>query len=149
MTLDALVALLSDPTSAGLLVGLLAPPLTAVVQQPKWSPAVRRGVAVVVALVLGGLTSVAQGLIDPGSEDVFGTALTVLVASQATYGTLWRRAVPAIENATSRTPPVAPTPGVEERVLPADVADGLVTPDQYRERLRRDDLDTPGATRIP
>lgn len=89
-----------DSTTAGLLVGLLAPLLTAVVQQPRWSNTVRRVVAVAVAVVLGLLTCLAQGTLDNG-DDVLGAILTVLIASQATYRTLWRNLAPAIEEKTS------------------------------------------------
>lgn len=90
----------SDTAALAGIVGILAPLLTAVVQQPTWSTQVRRIVAVVIALVLGAATAAVGGQLGDGSTLLTALA-AVLVASQATYGTLWGAATQAIEQATS------------------------------------------------
>lgn len=92
--------LLNDTASWGLLVGVVLPLLTAVVQQPRWSPTVRRAVAVAAAVVGGVLTCLADGTLADGGT-VLETVAVVLVASQALYATLWQRAAAAVETATS------------------------------------------------
>ncbi len=132
-----------DPTSAGLLVGVLAPLLTAVVQQPRWSSSKRRIVAVVIAGLLGALTAYGQGAWAGSEVDLFGTVMVVLVASQATYGTLWRKVVPAIEAATTRQPAAVTYPAaggyVPRHARPDEVERRHIT-------LRSEPAaDTPGA----
>lgn len=90
----------ADTTALSLVVGVLAPLLTAVVQQPQWSTRTRRIVAVVVALVLGAATTAVSGQLGQGSTLLTALA-AVLVSSQATYGTLWGAATQRIEQATS------------------------------------------------
>lgn len=103
---------LSETASWGLIAGVLLPLLTSVVQQPKWTNRTRVFVGWGLALVAGVLTCLANGTLDnfdTSPETVLGTIALVMVASQATYAG-WKKSgvAPAIENATSKTPPAAP-----------------------------------------
>lgn len=94
---------LADTTTWGLIVGVVLPWLTALVQQPTWSTGTRRAVAVAAAVVGGVLTALANGTIGEG-KTVLATVAAVLVAAQATYESLWRGGVAtSIEYATSRS----------------------------------------------
>ncbi|WP_086680109.1 hypothetical protein [Streptomyces pseudogriseolus] len=94
-----------DSIVAGSTVGAFLPPLTAIVQKPKWSARYKRVVAVVAA-VLGGVATVAS----TGGLDAFGhgvptlsTIVAVVAASQTTYDLVWKpsKVAPALEAATS------------------------------------------------
>lgn len=95
---------------AGLL-GVLTPPLTAVVQQPKWTPRTRSIVALIVAAVLGTAATIAQGVFRVGVgadgrvdwASLIATITAVYVASQAAYQALWKPTgvAPAVEVRTS------------------------------------------------
>lgn len=107
---------LSDTTTWGVIVGVVLPWLTAVVQQPHWTNVQRKVAAIVVAVVGGLLTALANGTLDEG-KTVLSTIAALLVASQATYKGLWKGTVAtAIEHATSRqatTRQTAAVSGVE------------------------------------
>jgi len=94
--------ILSDTASWGLIVGVLLPLLTALVQQPSWSRPARVAVAVLASGIAGVLTCLAAGTFDLGN--VLGTVAAVLVAAQASYESLWQPSgvAPAIEVATAR-----------------------------------------------
>lgn len=99
-----------DSASWALILGVLTPLLTSLVQQPKWTDRVRSIVGAVVAVVVGVLTVLANG----GFEDTtsaLGVIAIVLVASQASYRNLWKPTLvaPKIEAATS------PGPGRHQR----------------------------------
>lgn len=89
-----------DVAQWGIIVGIVLPLVTALFQQPQFTPTVRRVVAVVVAVAAGLGTAYFNGEIGDTSSIVASVA-AVLVASQATYLTLWARLAPAIEDATS------------------------------------------------
>lgn len=97
------VSMLSDSASWGLILGVVLPLLTAVVQQPNWSQGVRRLVAVVAAMAGGVLTALANGQVGSG-QTVIQTVTAVLVAAQASYDLIWKPtgAARAIESATTR-----------------------------------------------
>lgn len=84
----------------GVILGVILPLLTAVVQQPTWSQTVRRIVATVLAVAVGIGTAWFNGELSHGTTVVAACA-AVLVAAQATYHTLWGDLAPAIEAATS------------------------------------------------
>lgn len=86
----------------GLIVGVLTPPVVAIVQQPSWSTRTRSYVGVAVAVVFAVLTCLVDGSIGQG-QTVLATIAAVLVASQTTYRELWRKigVTGAIEHATS------------------------------------------------
>ncbi len=143
-----------------LILGVLAPLITALVQQPKWSSNVRRAVAVAVAVVLGALASYVDGTLSLNG-DLLGAVATVLIASQATYNTLWRHAAPALEAATSprarvvqqtdvepvavQTAPTVVVPGPEPVVV--NVSDGPGDPDPEPVRRPRRARPSPRGTR--
>lgn len=88
--------LLSDTAGWGLLVGLVTPYATAVVQQPGWSGRTKRIVAVAVAVAVGVATCLANGTLLDGST-VLGTIAAVLISSQAVYARLARPSAAAVE----------------------------------------------------
>lgn len=97
---------LFEPSNAqawALILGVLSPLLTAVVQQPGWSKRLRVVVAVVVALAVGFLNVVANGQLQV-DRALTSIALT-LVASQAAYQALWKQAgvTQKVEAKTSRS----------------------------------------------
>lgn len=98
--MSALLA--QPPVWAPLLVGLLSPLLTAVVQQPHWSNRVRVAIGAAAAVVLGGVTALADGSATHAGS-LLATVMAVLVASQTAYHSLWKPAgfAQAIEVATS------------------------------------------------
>jgi uncharacterized membrane-anchored protein len=98
-----IVYMLSDSASWGLILGVVLSLLTAVVQQPNWSPGVRRLVAVAAAVAGGVLTALASGQVGSG-QTIIQTVAAVLVAAQASYDLIWKPtgAARAIESATSR-----------------------------------------------
>lgn len=73
-----------------MLVGILTPVVTAVIQQPRWHRRTRALVAAVVSAVAGTLTVY---FTDPSSLDS-GITLTVILAivtaSTATYNSIWK-----------------------------------------------------------
>lgn len=92
----------SDTPSWALLAGVVAPVLTAVVNQPDWAKPVRQAVAIGVAVVLGVLGCLATGSITDGMT-VLQVAAVVVVGSWASYKTITSSLAPAIERATSST----------------------------------------------
>jgi hypothetical protein len=95
-----------DLIATGSAVGSLLPPLTAIVQKPKWSAGIKRVVAVVAALV-GGVVTVASagGLaqFQHGPLPALAGIAAVLAASQTTYALIWKpsKIAPAVEDVTS------------------------------------------------
>jgi hypothetical protein len=103
----AAVTLLEDPVvldtvSWGLILGVLTPLATALVQQPRWGTKTRAVVGALVAIVVGVVTCLANGDIESG-QTVLATVAVVLVAAQATYKGFWQptRIAPKVEAATS------------------------------------------------
>jgi hypothetical protein len=90
----------ADSVQWSVIVGIVMPLFLAVVQQPQWSGTVRRVVTVVSAAVVGFGTAFFNGEVGHGGT-VLASIAAVLVASQATYATLWATAAPAVEAATS------------------------------------------------
>lgn len=130
---------LADTASWGLLVGIFTPMLVSVVQQPKWTKRTRSIVAVAASVVVGLLTSLANGLLsnnDQTPRSVLSTIALVLVASQGSYQLFKTSGVSAkIENATSGTPKM-PDPGDQ----PGYVEDGVVS-DVNVDEARQDQAD--------
>lgn len=92
----------------GSVVGSLLPPLTAIVQKPKWSANAKRIVAVIAA-ALGGIVTVAStGGLDEFTQPVtaLGGIAAVIAASQTTYDLIWKpsKIAPTVEAATSSGP---------------------------------------------
>lgn len=101
------VTLLSDPVvldtvSWGLILGVLTPLATSVVQQPVWGAKTRALVGAAVSVVVGVVTCLANGDIGSG-QTVLSTIAVVLVAAQATYKGFWKPTGIAVatEQATS------------------------------------------------
>lgn len=97
-----------DTIAVGSGVGALLPLLTAIVQQPFWSPSVKRIVAVVLALGAGVITVVSTGGLDQFTHGLptLGTLAAVLAASQAAHDLLWKPSTitSRIESKTSPRP---------------------------------------------
>lgn len=93
---------LSHPETWALLLGLVTPLATAVVQQPTWPKPLRTAVAVLAALVVGTITVLANGNFN--TADWFTTVAVCLVAAQTAYHAIWKPAGVArvIELATAR-----------------------------------------------
>lgn len=100
-------AVLGDTASWALLAGFLTPLLTSVVQQPQWSSRVRTLVAVVASVIVGVVTLLANGSFNDGAQTVLSIVALVVVTSATAYKTIYVPAgiAPAIERATSKTPP--------------------------------------------
>lgn len=90
-----------------LIVGFLAPPVISVIQQPKWSDTARAVFTSIFAVVAGGATAYFNGEFRAG--DIVGTILVIGVAAITFYRGFFKPTgiSPAIENATSKTPPTA------------------------------------------
>lgn len=101
--MSQLIAFLTaNTTLVALLVGLIVPPLTSVIQQPSWSRRVRTIVAVIASLVIGFITAVATGAINDPSQLV-PTLIAVLLAAEAAYQKFWAPTgiSASVESATS------------------------------------------------
>lgn len=102
---------LGDTASWGLILGVLTPLAVSLIQQPRWSQAVRAIVHVIASVVVGAVTVLANGQIGDGSTWLT-TIAVVFVSSSAAYGFLWKPTgvSPKIEAATSpgTTPPTKP-----------------------------------------
>ena len=95
---------MSDLQMWSLLVGILAPPVYAVIQQPRWKPPVRAGMTVV--LVLFTATGTAYFQHDFTGKGIVSSALLVFVAAVSSYIGFWKKTgiAPAIERTTSGQP---------------------------------------------
>ena len=84
-----------------LIVGFFAPPVIAVIQQQKWSNAVRAAVTFVLALVAGAGTAFFQG--DLTGKRFVEASLVILVAAISTYHGFWKPTGigPRVEELTS------------------------------------------------
>lgn len=89
-----------DTPSWALLLGVFAPLATALVNQPRWSGAVKQLMAVVVAVVLGVVGCLADGTLTEGMT-VLQVVAVVAVASQISYRTLLGNVAKAVEAGTS------------------------------------------------
>lgn len=92
---------LLDSVSWGLMLGVLMPILTSVVQQPKWSDRTRTIVGWTMSVVGGVVTCLANGSFQEG-QTLVATIAVVLVAAQSTY-VGWKKTglTGTIEKATS------------------------------------------------
>jgi peptidoglycan/LPS O-acetylase OafA/YrhL len=99
---DSTGSVVTSTTLWGLVVGLVTPPIVAIIQKPGWSSRTRSLVGVGVALVFAVGTCWVDGSIGHG-QTLITTFGAVLVASQTTYRELWSKigATQAIEKATS------------------------------------------------
>lgn len=95
--------LLTDTALWGVVLGILLPLATAVVQQPKWSKRTRTIVGVAASIVVGFATVAANGDLTAGLTAP-ATVAAVVAAAQLAYTKLWQPAqiAPLIEDATSR-----------------------------------------------
>lgn len=87
----------------GILIGALVPPITSVIQNPRWSKRHRTIVAGITALVVGTVTAVVSGAVtDPSNLSV--VIIAVWISAEATYEKLWQPSGVAkvIELATTR-----------------------------------------------
>jgi peptidoglycan/LPS O-acetylase OafA/YrhL len=93
---------LTDTMSWGLILGVVLPLLTALVQQPTWPKPVRAAVGLAAAVLGGFVTCLANGTIDHG-QTLLATIAAVLVAAQATYKGFYQPTGigPAVEVASS------------------------------------------------
>ena len=80
-------SLIDQPAAWGLILGLLTPLLTSVVEQPHWTAKVRTVVAVLCAAAVGTVTVMAAGDVDPTNWLL--TVGAVLAASQAAFHEFW------------------------------------------------------------
>ncbi|MBG7704906.1 hypothetical protein HCJ76_44295 [Streptomyces sp. MC1] len=95
----------------GSLTGSLLPPLTAIVQKPKWSANVKRIVAVIAAALGGIITVASTGGLNEFTQPItaLGGIAAVIAASQTTYDLIWKpsKIAPTVEAATSSSPSTA------------------------------------------
>jgi hypothetical protein len=86
----------------GLVVGVISPPIVAIIQQPHWSTTTRTLVGAAVAVAVAVITCVVDGTIGHG-QTLIATIGTVLVASQTTYREFWSKVkvTQKIEGATA------------------------------------------------
>lgn len=92
---------MTDLEMWSLLVGAFTPPLVAVINQPRWSGAVKFTVTAAVCTAVAALTAYLQG--DLTGRRWLSSALVVAVTALITYQTGWRPSgvAPGIERATS------------------------------------------------
>lgn len=86
------------------LVGVLLPPVIAIVQQPRWPSGLRALMTVVACAIVGGVTSwLEQGELD-FNGDLLGSILRVMIAAWASYLAFWKTTgvAPALELWSSR-----------------------------------------------
>jgi hypothetical protein len=83
------------------LAAFLLPPVMAVINQPKWSPQIKSGLAFLACLGVAAVTTWLQG--DFAGGDYITAALTALTVAQATYQGFWKPTgiAPGIEEGTS------------------------------------------------
>lgn len=93
---------LGDTVSWGALAGVLTPLLTSIVQRPTWSKQKRTVIGVLVSIVVGLLTCLADGTLD-NAATLLATVTVVIVASAAAYKSLWQPSgvAPSLEHATT------------------------------------------------
>ena len=131
-------------TIAGIL-GFLAPLLVAIVNQPKFSPLVRRIIAIVVSVLLALVAMFVSGtfIVPTDPRGVGITILAVIGIAQIAYGLIWKPSglTDQLEAATSK----------KETVLPGQLIDGtnlneVSRPGTYRidGSVDPDSLDQPG-----
>lgn len=83
-------SLIDHPAAWGLILGVLTPLLTSVVEQPQWSRRLRFAVAVLCAVAVGTLTVMAAGDVD--LTNWLLTVGAVLAASQAAFHEFYKPA---------------------------------------------------------
>ncbi|RTE50381.1 hypothetical protein EKN07_04075 [Actinobaculum sp. 352] len=100
---------------------VVAPFLTALFQRAHWSAAVKRWVAITVALILATVTVLVTGVEDPG--DILAVAALIIAGSQvifsAVYPAAWAitdAATPAAEVPEGVLPPEEPVEPTEDGV---------------------------------
>lgn len=84
---------MTTPELWAVLVGFLTPLLVAVVKQPRWSKQQKQVISIVVAVVVGVLNLLAQGVLNEASftpSGALATLVLVLGASQGAYALLWK-----------------------------------------------------------
>lgn len=91
---------LADTASWALILGVITPILTAVVNQPRWSGTTRNIVAVLISGVVGVLTCLANGTIGDG-QTLLASLAAVAVAAAASYHLVLPKIAAAVERATS------------------------------------------------
>lgn len=93
---------MTDLEMWSLVVGVLLPPLVAMVNQPGWSAAAKGVVAVLASVVAAAVTVWLRGDLSGGTW--LHSMLVVAVAAIASYQAWWKPTgiAPAIERATSR-----------------------------------------------
>lgn len=82
-----LSGLLNQPQAWGIIAGVLTPLLVEVVKQPALPSRWVRPLALLVSVVVGFLTVLASGTLDP--TNLLTTIAVVLAASEAAYRKLW------------------------------------------------------------
>ncbi len=95
---------MTDLQMWSLIVGVLAPLVYAIVQQPKWPRPVRAIVMVLLTVLVGGGTAYFNG--DFNGRSIVSSVLLVFVSAITAYHGLWKPTgvAPAIERTTSGAP---------------------------------------------
>jgi hypothetical protein len=106
--------MVNDTVSWGLLLGVLTPIATSIVQQPRWSSSVRAVIGAIVSVIVGVVTVLASGDISDTST-LLQTVAVTLVAAWSSYRGFWKPTgvAPVLETKTSpgsSTPPVVTQP---------------------------------------
>lgn len=84
-------------------LGFAAPPLIAVVQQPRWSSTAKTLVMLLSSVALGAGSAYFNGQFT--AHTIGGNVLIAAIAAGSAYQTVWKPTIaPAIERATSRRP---------------------------------------------
>lgn len=97
-----------------LLVGIAAPVVLAIVQQPSWTRPMRAAVTFLLCLLLGAGTAYFNG--DLSGKTWVSCTLLILVATYSSYVALWKptKIAPAIESSTSPGMNMPPTTPAEQ-----------------------------------
>lgn len=90
-----------------MIIGFLLPNVISVVQQPRFTPPIRACVTAVACIIGGVGTSYFNGEFD--ATGLVSSMLTIGVAAITFYKGFWKPTgvAPALENATSKTPPTS------------------------------------------
>ncbi len=105
---------MSDLEMWSLLVGVIAPPVVALIQQPSWTRPMRAIVTFLICLLLGAGTSYFMGHLT--GKTWISCTLLILVATYSSYVALWKptKIAPAVESATSPGTSMPPTVPAEQ-----------------------------------
>ncbi len=76
---------MTNAAAWGLILGVVTPYLTALVNQPQWSDQLRRGIALAVSVLVGLVNALVNSQVEFGAESALASVAAVVIASQTAY----------------------------------------------------------------